>query len=576
MGLVIVIIFLGLSILFTRPMLTEGGHSIYKAPGDPNFEAWTLAWDVKELTHSPLNLFNANIFYPNNDTLAYSDHQLTTAVLASPILALTGNPIQTANYMLIFNFFLAGIGMYLLANHLTDNRAAALIAGILYAFAPARVGQIWHLQMTAVGWIPLCLLFLHKYGEEGKWYDAALAVLFLVLQTLATWYFGLMLTIAIIVFLVVRLIMNRTGFTLKWMATLLIALVIGGALIAPFAAPYLRVHAEDPRFVRSVKEVDQFSADVRDFAVASEPNLIWGSLTAGLRKSTVTRGGPTERSLFPGLMPLLLGLVGAVVVFMKGKGRERFYVRYYVTLGAVAVILCLGTRLYFFGHSVDIPMPYDLLYYLFPGFKVVRVPARFIVLVGLALAVLAAFGVKAIIQWLSAKRAPFVAGLVALALVALVILDVMTVALPMYRVPLKDQFASVYTWLEKQPGGAPTAEIPLATYNPKTFSAGLQYEPSWLPKESLRTYYSTLHGKKLLNGYSGYIPDSYYKAVKETANFPSKESIEFLKSQGVKYVIVHGKELDPAWLQRVFDYSIKYKDMQPWKVFGKDYVYRLR
>jgi hypothetical protein len=225
---------------------------------------------------------------------------------------------------------------------------------------------------------------------------------------------------------------------------------------------------------------------------------------------------------------------------------------------------------------VDIPMPYDLLYYLFPGFKVVRVPARFIVLVGLALAVLAAFGVKAIIHWLSAKRAPFVAGLVALALVALVILDVMTVALPMYRVPLKDQFASVYTWLEKQPGGAPTAEIPLATYNPKTFSAGLQYEPSWLPKESLRTYYSTLHWKKLLNGYSGYIPDSYYKAVKETANFPSKESIEFLKSQGVKYVIVHGKELDPAWLQRVFDYSIKYKDMQPWKVFGKDYVYRLR
>ena len=575
-GLAIIIIFALLAILFTRPMLTEGDHAIYKAPGDPNFEAWTLAWDVRELTHNPTNLFNANIFYPNEDTLAYSDHQTSTALIAAPLLAITGNPIQTANYMLIFNFFLAALGMYLLAHHLTGNRVAALIAGMMFAFAPARVGQMWHLQLTAVGWIPLCLLFLHKYGEEGKWWNAALAVLFLVVQTLATWYYGLMLTVAIIIYLVVRLIMNRKGFTLRWIAVLLVTIIVGAAMIAPFAAPYLKVHAEDPRFVRSLAETNQFSADVRDFFVASEPNLIWGNLSAGLRKTTVNRGGPTERSIFPGLLPLVLGVMGAIVLFWKGKGRDRFYVRFYVTLGVAAAVLCLGTRLYFFGHSVAMPMPYDILYYLFPGFKVIRVPARFIVLVLLALAVLSAFAVKAIIKRLSEKRSPAVAGIVALVLVGLVFLDVMTASLPMYKVPLKNEFASVYTWLAEQPGEAPTTEIPFASFNEKTFKAGLQYEPSWLPKESMRTYYSTLHWKKLINGYSGYIPDSYYDAVLATRDFPSKSSIAFLKNEGAKFVIVHGKQLDPAWLQRVFDYSLKYKDLQPWKVFGKDYVYRLR
>ncbi len=576
MGLVILAVFAGLAMLLTRPMLTEGHDAVYKAPGDPNFQAWTLAWDVREIRRSPTNLFNSNIFFPNGDTLAYSDSQVSTALLSWPLLAVTGNPLQSANLTLVVNFFLAGVGMYLLAHRLTRNRAAALVAGIIFAFAPPRVAQIWHLQMTSVAWMPLCLLFLHRFSEGKKWHDAALAGLFLVVQTLATWYLGLMLTVAIIVFLAVRLVVDRRTFTPVWMLTLLAVLAVSAAAVAPFTAPYLRTHAKDPRFVRTVEETDQFSADIRDFAVASEPNLVWGTLTSGLRKTTVKRGGPTERSLFPGLLPLLLGMAGTVLLFARGKGEERFYVRYYVSLAAVGVLLCLGTKLYFFGRSIDMPMPYHLLYYLFPGFKVIRVPARFIVLVVLALAVLSAFAVKALVMKVSERHRPSTAGLAALALAVLVILDVMTASLPMFPVPARNDFAEVYHWLAAQPGDAPTVEIPMAAYDPRTFKAGLQYERSWLPRESMRTYYSTLHWKKLLNGYSGYIPDSYYEAVKVTAGFPSIESLAWLKVKGIKYIIVHGRQLDPNTLQRVFDYSLDHKEMQSWKVFGRDYVYRIR
>ena len=42
-------------------------------------------------------------------------------------------------------------------------------------------------------------------------------------------------------------------------------------------------------------------------------------------------------------------------------------------------------------------MPYHLFYYAFPGFKVMRVPARFTILISLSLAVLSGFAVKGLL-----------------------------------------------------------------------------------------------------------------------------------------------------------------------------------
>ncbi len=576
-GSLVLLAFAVLAVVFTRPLLAQGSDHTYKDPHDPTFQAWTLAWDIRELTHDPMNLFNANIFAPNSDTLAYSDHQVATAVMAMPLMAITGNPVQTANYMLIFNFFLCEVGAYLLVLHLTRSKAAGMFAGIAFAFAPPRLAHILHLQLSAAAFIPLCLLFLHRYSEEGRPRDAALAGLFLVLETLATWYYGMILAFAILIFLVVRLLMNRKAFTLKWTATFVLVLGIAVLLVVPFGLPYLHVRGQDARFHRSIKEVDLFSADLRDFTTAPEGNLLWGGLTSGARKETDKRGGPTERTLFPGLVPLLLGTAGAVYLFARGKGAARFDVRYYVALAAGSFLMCLGSSLYFFGHRFNVPMPYDLFYYAFPGFKVMRVPPRFIILIVLSLAVLSGFAVKGLLSWLSRRRAGGAAlsALVFVALLALLLADYMPAAVPLTRVPLKGQFPAVYTWLQAQPGDAPTAELPLADYHPRTFQAGLQYEPTWAAREAPRTYYSTLHWKKIFNGYSGFIPTTYYEGVKATSDFPSRDSIDFLRKMGMKYLIVHGKELEPGRLQSVLDWDASHDDFNLEGRFGTDYVFSI-
>lgn len=572
--LVILLFFAVLSVVMTRPVLTRAANHTCRDPYDPTFQAWTLDWDLRALGSNPFDLFNANIFFPNQRTLAYSDHQIVNAIIAAPALGMTGNPVQAQNYMVIFSFILCAVGAFALTAHLTGNRFAGVVAGVAFAFAPSRLSHVVHLNILSAGWMPLCLLFTHRYSEKKRALDAALAALFFTLQVLTTWYYGMILAVALVAFLAVRLLWNHRQFTLKWTVILLAAFLVAGILVTPFTLPYLKVQKSDPRFVRNIDEVDMFSADITDFVTAPTENLLWGKLTAGIRENTMDRGGPTERTLFPGLLPLLLGLTGAVLLFARGRGEERFCVRYYVALMALAFVLCLGSSIYLFGRRIGIPMPYELFYYLFPGFKVMRVATRFISLIGLSLAVLSGFAVRDILRW-AGKRRTWLAGCLGLLILALLLTDLMSASIPMFEVPIKSQFAPVYTWLKDRKGESPTVELPLADYHPNTYKWGLQYEETWVGREPLRTYYSVLHWKKLFNGYSSFIPTTYYEGVYATRDFPSEEAIAFFRKEGIEYIIVHSEEYDPSRRIVVLDWMSKRTDAPQVAAFGPDHVYRL-
>src|ERR1044071_9295835 len=62
-------------------------------PGDPFLNLWILGWDMQTLLSKPASLFdggifNANIFYPATDTLAYSDHLLLQGLILAPLFAI--------------------------------------------------------------------------------------------------------------------------------------------------------------------------------------------------------------------------------------------------------------------------------------------------------------------------------------------------------------------------------------------------------------------------------------------------------------------------------------------------------
>src|SRR6187431_3364424 len=49
-------------------------------PGDPLFSMWRIGWVAHQIVADPRHLFDANIFYPEQRTLTYSDSMLLPAL----------------------------------------------------------------------------------------------------------------------------------------------------------------------------------------------------------------------------------------------------------------------------------------------------------------------------------------------------------------------------------------------------------------------------------------------------------------------------------------------------------------
>ena len=80
------------TIFFTYPLifnLTTKIRGLY----DELLITWVINWVIHALTTNPLNLFQANIFYPYKNTLAYSDIHLANALLSLPFVKINNRRI---------------------------------------------------------------------------------------------------------------------------------------------------------------------------------------------------------------------------------------------------------------------------------------------------------------------------------------------------------------------------------------------------------------------------------------------------------------------------------------------------
>ena len=183
------VVFIALSAAFTWPIVAHLGDSIPADLGDPLLNAWTLGWGANRLAHGLSGIWDAPIFYPYHHTLAFSEHLLGIAIPVAPIVWVTGNPLVAYNVAFVLSFALAGVGMFVLAHELTNRQEAAWIAALVFAFAPARFGQIGHLQVLMSGWMPLALWALTRFVRTRATASLAACGLFVLAQALSNNYF---------------------------------------------------------------------------------------------------------------------------------------------------------------------------------------------------------------------------------------------------------------------------------------------------------------------------------------------------------------------------------------------------
>ncbi|MPY87330.1 MAG: hypothetical protein GEU99_05365 [Luteitalea sp.] len=495
--------FTGLVVLCTWPQGMRLGEAVADH-FDPLFSIWRLKRLARQIFHDPLHLFDGNIFYPETGTLANSDATFLEGALAAPFIEAGVSAVLVYNVLLLGGMVASAVGMYVLARRLTRSDGAAVVAGIVFALTPYRIEHFAHLELQWAQWMPLTLWALHRTLETGRVKDGLLTGFFLLLQFLSSVYYGLFLATFLLLVGGLLVLFCRRASLRHVAGALLVGALLAAIVVLPYSRPY-RANAERLG-ERTAGEISIWSAHPESYLATPGLNLVYGRLSGPL--------GASETRLFPGLTAVVL----AVLAFLWPPGR-------------IPVIYLTGCLL-----AVDFSMGVNGLIYpwlLEPGspFRGLRAPARFAILVNLALALFAAWGVVRLRGATGSERGRrFVPVICA----AVLVVEYWSAPLPLRHVPTRPLL--VYEWLGQQPPSV-VLELPMWLSG-----ADPQHDAEY-------EYFSTFHWHRLVNGYSGYYSPAYRDLMHVMRQFPSGASLEALRARGVDYIVVHLDKYDPADLE---------------------------
>ncbi|MCA1559162.1 MAG: hypothetical protein LC804_02430 [Acidobacteria bacterium] len=492
------------TVVMTWPLAPGLGRLGRTAPGDGLLSIWNVAWVARAIVADPLHLFDANIFYPHRDTLAYSESNLGAGVLSVPVWWLTKNAYATHNWAVLVGFATCVLAMWLLARYLSGDGLAAAPAAVLFAFAPYFFSHTPHIQLLMAGGIPLSMLMLHRLADAPAPRAGVALGLALSVQALSCAYYGIFAGL-MVGYAAIFLAASRRSWTRKYWGAIAIAATIAVLSVVPFFIPYLEMQREQG-FRRTLEDSVRYSANIASYLASSAHAHEW--LFDLVRSSRLERW---REVLFPGLMVTVFG-VGGFIVAVRGArsaGRARETAWLYASLGIIAFWASFGPS----------ALLYKLLFQAIPLFSFLRAPARFGVIVAFVLAVLSSFAFAELLRLVQARRSL----VLAVVLTGFAMLELNFLPFPWDRArPIPQP----YYVLARLPRG-PVAEFPF--YGGRVaYHLHTQY-----------MVYSTAHWQPLLNGYSDHIPQNFRDAAAVLDGFPSDDGFAVLRRARVRYVTVN-------------------------------------
>jgi hypothetical protein len=552
-------VFLVLAAVETYPLILRLGTHVCCDIYDPLMLEWVLAWDVHALrSGNLLHLFDANMFYPAEASLAFSEHLLGVVPLFAPGYLLTGNAIVGYNIVLLLSFALSGVSMFCLAYYGTRQFWPSLAAGTLFGFALYRFGQISHLQLLNIFWAPLAFVFLDRFLRARRWRDLIGLAVFYWLQILSSVYLGYMVSVGLGLYAAYHaLVVDRRGL-LRWsvLAKALAFLGASAAVLLPLHLPYLAVH-ESWRFERSLSEVMYFSPS--PWSYLSGPLLMNDVYLSVFHRLELP--APWEKWLFPGLVLIALVLMGSAgrIDALPREG-ARHVRRVYWLIVAAGFVLSLGPYLHLDGKTTRVPLPYLLLYHVVPGFPSMRVPGRFALLVLLAAGPIAALGAirfAAVLGRRLGSAAPAASALTAIVVIGLALGELGWKPFPLVAVPGDEQTRQLYGYLAlTRPG--PIVELPF----------GFREEYAYV-------YFSTAHWLPLVNGLSSFAPSMYDDVRTILEQLPDRTALRYAEALGVRAIVLHEKGPVSAAVARGRDEEAARLGITKVAEFGPHVVYAI-
>ena len=514
-------LYLLLAAASTWPLVRECRSSLplgtERAATVPLFNTWTVWWNADRVGHLYRGYWDAPIFCPTKDSFAFSEPMPTTVAVA-PVIWLTGNRVLAYNVFLIAALTLNGWSAFLLLQRLRLGWLVSAIGGAMVELLPLVHGELGVLQLVPLAGILWTIHAVYLFGRRPGTMRAVFLGAAFGGTYLTCAYYGLFLSVLLIPaggwLVAKRLRRRRTWLTLP------VAAIVSVLLAGPVVSVQHRVsRAHGLR--RPPDLVSRLSAEPSEYLASPWPSRLEPAALRKLREQADFR-------LCPGLVNLALALVGAVGGLRCRRGRS--WTAFCLTLLACAFVLSLGPDFRLAGWS-----PYVLLMDWYPGFGQVRNAFRFAVFAQLAVVFLAALGLRTIAvlgrrvggeasdqlgtRRFRLQRCPaagacgvrrHIAPATATLLGILALVEILPPSQRLFPVTAAETQPGWITWLTTQtPEDCVIACLP---FPQGTSETAYQETALWM-------YWGTFHHRRMVNGYSGFFPQSFLATKVDHGHF---------------------------------------------------------
>lgn len=506
-------------------------------------ETYGVLWDSWRIKHSFLNSLSLKstdlMAYPFGINIYSSPYFASGWLFLHHLLSITTNPILSYNIQSVFNLFTSAFFVYLLVFYLSQSYSSGVFSAIIFAFCPYQFVRIWqHLGLSYSQLIPL-VLFASIILKEKESIRASFLFLFCLLLILSfdlsIAYMSMVTIVAFFVFIIVDYFAKRrekkeASLLFKYFKKVLILFFISLIIVFPqfinvfkniiLKAGMDRAASAFNIYHRPFNDLFSQSARPLSYFLPAVVHPIFGRFSEQFIGSPLYGVSFTEHTLYLGWTPLILAFIAfrrgkkekdSRVASHKSKVNESFYLGFFVFLAIAAWLFSQPPWWNIFGFKLY--MPSFFMYKILPMY---RAYCRFGIVVMLAIAVLAGFGLKSILERFKSKR-------VKLALTCLfsglVLFEFWN--WPPYKVIDVSKVPAVYYWLKEQSEDFAIVEYPLDADSPN----------------EMYKFYQTAHEKKIINGT---IPGTYANKVAQSiTKLSDLKTTRLLKWMGVRYALVH-------------------------------------
>ena len=521
-----------LAVLFTWPLVPHFSTALPGEGTDSWQYLWNFWWFDQALFHGHSLYFTQAQYYPLGTSLLFHTLSPLNSLLGLPARFL-GGYVAAYNWIVLLSAVLSGYGTFLLTREVLGERASArlaadaaedapladsaaperwpsrivgrmaralraegtgvsfasFLAGCIFMLSPYRsVHLLGHLSLVSTETLPFFALFALQSLRRPGWKPALGLGLSWLAALLIDWYYPLYMLLLAGFFLAWGLgetLLRRRAWRslLKAAATMASGLLAAAVALSPLLIPTLRESRRAAYLEEPLEFSTAYGADLAAFFLPSPLHPLWGRAFAPLT-DPLAEGNTAEGIVYIGFVALALAGLGL--------WRERRAGALWGAAAGLFALLSLGPYLKVLHHNTGIPLPYLLLARL-PIVRFTRVPARYEVLVQLAVAVLAGLGAAALLAGRSRAgyRRPLPANvsmlrqvMVALFLVGLIIVEYLPIPYPITPA----QVSPFYQRLAQDPDPYALLEVPLQK------PTSQWYYTHWMLDQ-------TVHGKSSFRGY---------------------------------------------------------------------------